>query len=69
MPVFATQSGGVNDLQPFFETLMPFPPPEKYTPDFLKSSLKLEDYYISCNWDKIAETYADILVSALKPKL
>ena len=65
MPVFATQAGGVNDLQPFFEILMPFPPPEKLTPNFFKSSQNLEDYYSFCSWDKIADNYAGILINKL----
>lgn len=57
MPVFATQSGGVSDLELFFDTLMPFPPPNQFTSNFLESAQKLEDYYISCSWDKIADIY------------
>ena len=57
MPVFATHAGGVSDLELFFDTLMPFPPPKQFTPNFFESSQKLEDYYISCSWDKIADIY------------
>ena len=65
LPVFATKAGGVPDLQPFFETLMPFPPPEYFIPTFLDSSQLLEDYYASYNWEKIAETYAEVLIKKL----
>jgi glycosyltransferase involved in cell wall biosynthesis len=65
MPVFSTQAGGATDLQPFFETLMPFPPPEQLKLSFLRSSQKLEDYYDFCSWDKITYNYADILITKL----
>ena len=65
MPVFATQAGGVTDLQPFFETLMSFPPPEQLKLNFLASSQKLEDYYDFCSLDKITYNYADILITKL----
>ncbi len=57
MPVFATSAGGVPDLDPFFETLMPFPPPLQFIPDMLKFSKSIEDYYRVCSWDSIAEQY------------
>ena len=65
LPVFATQAGGVPDLQPFFETLMPFPIPEHFIPTFFDCTQSLEDYYSSYNWEKIAETYAKILIKSL----
>ena len=64
MPVFATQAGGVVDLYPFFQTLMPFPTPPQFIPNFLSSSENLEPYYLSCSWQKVAEIYASkILIS------
>lgn len=57
MPVFATPAGGVTDLQPFFEILMPFPPSVQFMPDVLRSSKDIEDYYRFCSWEKIAEIY------------
>ncbi len=65
LPVFATRSGGVPELQPFFETLMPFPPPEHFTPTFWDCSKSLKNYYASYNWEKIAEIYAEILIKKL----
>jgi glycosyltransferase involved in cell wall biosynthesis len=58
MTVFATQAGGVADLQPFFkETLIPFPPPLQIVPDILTSSKVIEDYYRAFSWERTAETY------------
>ncbi|OUL19787.1 hypothetical protein BV378_31715 [Nostoc sp. RF31YmG] len=57
MPVFATSAGGVSDLQPFFEMLMPFSPAFEFIPDMLKFSTSIEDYYRVCSWESIAEKY------------
>ncbi|MFM5994083.1 MAG: glycosyltransferase family 4 protein [Dolichospermum sp.] len=57
MPVFATKAGGVCDLYPFFETLMSFPVPPQFIPKFLSSSEKLELYYSSFSWQRVAEIY------------
>lgn len=65
LPVFATQAGGVPDLQPFFETLMPFPPPEYFIPTLGESPQSLQNYYTLYSWEKIAETYADVLIKKL----
>ena len=59
MPVFATQVGGVPDLQPFCKNIYPFPPPDKLTFEYLKSCQISENYYNFFVWDKIAETYAN----------
>lgn len=66
MPVFATIAGGVPDLQPFFETLKPFPPPLQFMPDILSSATAMDDYYRICSWDKIAENYANTILANLK---
>ncbi len=65
MPVFATPAGGVLDLQPFFKTLMPFPPQQQIVPTFLSTSHQLENYYIYFSWDKVAEIYANKILSNL----
>ena len=65
LPVFATQSGAVPDLKPFFETLMPFPPPQQIVPTFLSTPHQLESYYTYFSWDKVAEIYAVKILSDL----
>ena len=57
MPVFATRAGGVPDLQPYFETLMSFPPPEKLTSHLSNSCQIIDNYHVSCSWHKVAEIY------------
>jgi glycosyltransferase involved in cell wall biosynthesis len=57
MPVFGTAAGGYADLQPFFKTLMPFPPPAQFTPEFMSEYQDLDTYYRNCSWDKIAKIY------------
>jgi glycosyltransferase involved in cell wall biosynthesis len=57
MPVFATSAGGVADLQLFFETLKPFPPPPQFKSDFFEIPQDLENYYASFSWNTIAEIY------------
>lgn len=57
LPVFGTSAGGYADLQPFFKTLMPFPPSAQFTTEFLSEAQDLDNYYSSCSWDKIAEIY------------
>jgi glycosyltransferase involved in cell wall biosynthesis len=57
MPVFATPVGGVPDLQPFFKTLIPFPPPLQLMPDILNRTTAIEDYYRTFTWEGIAENY------------
>jgi glycosyltransferase involved in cell wall biosynthesis len=59
MSVFGTAAGGYADLQPFFKTLKPFPPPAQFTFEFLDATQDLDNYYSSCSWDKIAEIYPD----------
>lgn len=65
LPVFATQAGGVPDLQPFFKTLISFPPSVDFTPIFCECSQSLEGYYAAYNWEKIAEIYAEVLIKKL----
>lgn len=57
IPIFATQAGGIPDLQPFCKNIYPFPPPDRITHDHLNRQEMLEDYYKCFSWDKIAETY------------
>jgi glycosyltransferase involved in cell wall biosynthesis len=63
MPVFGTAAGGYADLQPFFETLRPFPPPVKFKPEFLSAAEDLDDYYADCSWDKIAKIYTSKILA------
>jgi len=65
MPVFAKPAGGVADLQPFFEILMPFPPSVQFIPDFFRSSKDIEDYYRFCSWEIIAEIYSTQVLATL----
>jgi len=56
MVVFATNTGGVPDLRPFFkETLRSFPPPEEI--ELPKSSSPPEAYFDKFSWEKIAQSY------------
>lgn len=40
MPIFATQVGGVPDLQPFCKNIYPFPPPDNLTFEYLKTPIQ-----------------------------
>jgi glycosyltransferase involved in cell wall biosynthesis len=65
LPVFATRAGAVPDLEPFFETLMQFPPQQQILPIFLSTSHQLENYYTYFSWEKVAEVYAAKIFSSL----
>lgn len=64
MEVFAVTAGATVDLQPFFKTLKPFPPP-------LSSPVESEgpwvgpDYYDAFSWPRIAQRYESFIAEAL----
>lgn len=61
MPVFASPSGGVPDLQPFFkETLKPFPPPLDLTLNIINKVGFPEEYYQEFTWIKTAHIYESL---------
>lgn len=58
MTVFATNSGGVPDLKPFFkEALSPFPPKSNFVLADLAFCSEMERYYNMFSWEAIAEEY------------
>ena len=58
MPVFASESGGVLDLQPLFKnTLMPFPPPIDFTASNLFIPEFPDSYYQLFTWEEIVKNY------------
>jgi len=58
MPVFATLTGGVPDLQPYFKKMLkPFPPPPELTLDTLPKCELTDDYYKTFNWIHVAKIY------------
>ncbi|MBA3710889.1 MAG: glycosyltransferase family 4 protein [Pyrinomonadaceae bacterium] len=59
MPVFATQSGGTEDLQPFFKTLIPFPPPVELTLTDRELEIPI-NYYDTFNWSQVAKMYVTL---------
>jgi len=62
MPVFATNVGGVLDLQPFFrEMLKPFPPISRPTTDVSINHENLISYFRIFTWKNIAETYVKLV--------
>ncbi|HBB32225.1 MAG TPA: hypothetical protein DC064_10620 [Cyanobacteria bacterium UBA9273] len=65
IPVFTTPAGGAMDLEPLVKgKLMPFPPPLDLTPDLLTILTNREitdDYYRACNWQNIANKYAELV--------
>ncbi len=66
LPVFATETGGVADLQPFFpQSLHPFPPPVSIEPSPLED-LEANGYFARFNWPAIARSYEE---TVLGPRL
>lgn len=61
MPVFATQAGGVIDLQTFnLNLLQQFPPTLKVISEISQSFDIPEEYYNEFSWNRIAEKYEKI---------
>jgi len=66
MPVFATETGGVADLRPFFpESLRPFPPPDRIEPWPPLEDLEANGYFARFNWAAIAKSYEEVLGASL----
>jgi glycosyltransferase involved in cell wall biosynthesis len=60
MPVFATATGGVADLEPFFpQSLRPFPPPVRIEPWPLLEDLEANGYFARFDWADIARSYEE----------
>lgn len=59
MPVFATPAGGTKDLQPFFKTLLPFPPSVNLS--VIPTDCEIPStYYDTFSWSRIAQGYIDL---------
>jgi glycosyltransferase involved in cell wall biosynthesis len=66
LPVFATETGGVADLRPFFpESLRPFPPPARagIEPARLED-LEANGYFQRFSWPEIARRYEEATLAA-----
>jgi glycosyltransferase involved in cell wall biosynthesis len=61
MEVFATAAGATSDLQPFFNTLRPFPPPLNFMPESPTSEVGIV-YYETFNWAEIARKYVTLIL-------
>jgi len=60
MPVFATETGGVADLRPFFpESLRLFPPPIRLEPWPPLEDLEVNGYFAHFDWAAIAKSYEE----------
>jgi len=58
MPVYATDAGGVEDLQPFFPcSLRPFPPPAMHEQAAPADEPTASGYYETFTWNRIALRY------------
>ncbi len=70
MPVFATPTGGVPDLQPFFkERLKPFPPSLEAIAEARTTPVTpemVDDYYENFSWAKTAQLYRKFLSNPAK---
>jgi glycosyltransferase involved in cell wall biosynthesis len=67
MPVFATATGGVRDLRPYFpKTLLPFPPPLDLDLAGYRET-DLHRYYQHFTWEAIAERYEEEVLHRLWP--
>ncbi|KAB8317533.1 glycosyltransferase family 4 protein [Tolypothrix campylonemoides VB511288] len=65
MPVFATPSGGVPDLQPFFqEELKPFPASLESITNIPINIRDLTDYYKVFDWNAISLKYLEMIFSS-----
>ncbi len=61
MPVFATSVGAVADLQAFFHTLQPFPPPLNFH-STLQQMKVFDEYYKTFSWQQIAQHYLQSVI-------
>ena len=61
MPVFATSAGAVADLQSFFSTLQPFPPPLHFHLT-LQQMKVFDEYYKTFSWQQIAQHYLQSVI-------
>jgi glycosyltransferase involved in cell wall biosynthesis len=67
LPVFATRTGGVADLEPYFpQSLRPFPPPVRIEPWPEREDLEANGYFARFDWATIARDYEE---AALAPRL
>jgi glycosyltransferase involved in cell wall biosynthesis len=58
LTVFATEAGGVSDLDPYFPTsLRPFPPPIDFAPQRAPEDLAANGYLARFSWDAVAAEY------------
>jgi glycosyltransferase involved in cell wall biosynthesis len=66
MPVFATRSGGVADLAPYFpRSLRPFPPPLDFAPPQPPEDLAANGYLQHFSWAGIAAGYEERVLARL----
>ena len=64
LPVFATETGGVADLRPFFpQSLRPFPPPLRIEPWPQPEDLEANGYYARFDWAAVAKTYEEAVLA------
>jgi len=61
MNVFATAAGATLDLQPFFNSLRPFPPPSNFELGGQKSEIGII-YYETFSWAEIAQKYVTLVL-------
>lgn len=62
MPIFATPTGGVPDLEPLFrDSLKLFPPTLELTVDTITISEFRDEYYQIFSWESIAKSYLQFL--------
>lgn len=70
MPIFATQAGGITDLELLFqESIKPFPPPSELNLDSITISEFKNEYYQIFSWDRIAKSYLEFIYKNPKQKL
>lgn len=70
MPIFATQAGGVVDLEPYVRKgLNTFPPSQDIKNSSLEYAVFLENsYFEKFTWDKIAKKYREKIIANLENK-
>jgi glycosyltransferase involved in cell wall biosynthesis len=67
LPVFATETGGVADLRPYFpQSLRPFPPPARIEPWPGLEDLEANGYFARFDWATVARDYEE---AVLAPRL